>query len=156
LAVRGTLGAAAFAYELRALWPGAPAPVRGALALGHVDRVGFAGALRDQLHRLARATGDDTAATEAASASQLPRVPDPRDVVRASILVLGVLATPIAYGSLRARRLLRVARSAGLRTLIGTACVGALGIALAAAEPANGPGVLLAAGGLAWGTLVAV
>ena len=149
LVVRGALTAGGFGYELRALWPGAPAPVRGALSLGRLDRVGFAGALRDQLHRLARATRDDTAAPETAS-----ELPGPGDVARALAIALAVLALPIAYGAVRSRRLL--ARAAALRTLIGALCLGGAAIALAAVAPANGHGVVLAAGGLAWGALIAV
>src|SRR5215468_11894397 len=37
LVVRATLRAAALEYELHALWPGAPGPVRGAIALGRLD-----------------------------------------------------------------------------------------------------------------------
>ena len=151
LVVRGALAAAGFGYELRALWPGAPAPVRGVLPLGRLDRVEFSGVLRDQLHRLARATSDDTAAPEVSAAgARASELPAPGDLLRALGLVLAVLATPIAYGALRARKLL--ARRAALRTLIGTVCVGAFGVAVAAAEPANGHGVLLAAGGVTWAT----
>lgn len=151
LLVRGVLTGTGFGYELRALWPGAPAPVRGALPLGRLDRVGFSGALRDQLHRLARATSDDTAAPEAATGSELP---GPGGMARALAIALAVLALPIGYGALRTRRLL--AREAALRTSIGTLCAGGAAIAVAAVEPANGHGVLLAAGGLAWGALIAV
>ncbi|HMG22464.1 MAG TPA: hypothetical protein VK607_14125, partial [Kofleriaceae bacterium] len=175
LVVRATLapGQLALGYELRALWPGGPAPVRGAIALRGLDRVGFAGVLRDQLHRMARATSEDTAAPEPGAAGEQPAaatasaasaasavgaaagaLPSPGDVAVMLGIALAVLATPIAAGSLRARRL--VARTAALRTVAGAGGVGALGIALAALEPGNGRGALLAAGGLAWGALAAV
>jgi len=73
LVVRATLGAAGpgtLGYELRALWPGAPAPVRGAVALGAHDRVGLAGVLRDRLHRLARATIEDAGSSEGGPATE--------------------------------------------------------------------------------------
>lgn len=169
LVVRATLtpGAVALGYELHALWPGGPAPVLGAIALGGLDRAAFAGVLRDQLHRMARATRDDTAAPDIdqagrastaaglGSAAAAPReLPSPGDVARMLGLALAVLAAPVALGSLRARRL--VAPAAALRTLAGAATIGALAAALAAGDPPNGRGMVLAAGGLAWGALAAV
>jgi hypothetical protein len=126
--------------------------------------------LRDQLHRIARATSEDTApergavgdGAAAGTATAIPPagapgvhdVPAPGDVARALGLALAVLAAPIALGSLRARRL--VARAAALRTLAGAGCLGGLALAIAALAPANGRGALLAAGGLAWGAIAAV
>jgi hypothetical protein len=165
LAVRATLGSdgATFGYELRALWPGAPAPVRGAIVLRGLDRAGFAGVLRDQLHRLARVTSDDSAAPDASAATPAratdraaggSELPDPGDLARWLGLVIGILATPIAVGCVRTRRF--VARAAARRTLLGVASLGALALGVSAIAPANGRGVLLAAGGIAWGTLAAV
>ena len=167
IAVRATLtaGAPTLGYELRALWPGAPPPVRGAIALGGLERAAFAGALRDQLHRLARATSEDSTAPDvsapsaAGSAGAAVRagaddLPPPGDLARLIGLALAILAAPIALGSLRARRL--VARAAALRTLAGVACTGAVALAIWALAPANSHGVVLAAGGLAWGALIAV
>ena len=163
LVVRATVGAAGpgtLGYELRALWAGAPGPVRGALALGAHDRAGFAGVLRDRLHRLARATGEDEAVDAAApagggaparaGAAELPSVGEIAVVVG---VVLALLATPIAAGFAIGRRWL--ARRAAWRTLLGVAVLGAVAIAVAAAAPGNGRGVLFAAGGMAWAVFAA-
>jgi hypothetical protein len=75
-------------------------------------------------------------------------------VAAALALVVVVLATPLAYGAVRSRRL--VARAALWPTLVGVVAAGAVAIAIAAIEPANSRGLLLAAGGIAWGALVAV
>src|SRR6185295_20070568 len=125
LVMRASLGAtgdATLGYELRALWPGAPAPLRGTIALRGQDRVGFAAVLRDQLHRLARATPEDAQASGAnpapaagtsdptggapgAAGDQPGVAPDPHDVpgVGDVAVVLGialfVLATPIMLGA---------------------------------------------------------
>lgn len=157
---------AAIDYELRALWPGAPPPVRGRLVLRGLDRTGFAGVLRDQLHRLARTTSDDAAALDqarpaqpaappaAGATAQLGGVPGPGGIAVALAIALGVLATPILFGLVRDRRL--VARAAALRTLLGVASLGALGLAISAIDPGNGDGVVRAAGGIAWGAFAAV
>ncbi|HEX3762226.1 MAG TPA: hypothetical protein VHW23_26175 [Kofleriaceae bacterium] len=159
LVVRATLTEvpASVGYELRALWPGGPGPVRGALALGRLGRVELSGALRDPLHRMARATGEDAGPDregDAAAAAAVHELPPPGDVAVAIGLALAVLAAPIALGSLRARRL--VARAAALRALIGVGCAGGLALAIAALEPPGGRGALFAAGGVAWGALAAV
>lgn len=158
LVVRAALdGPATVGYELHALWPGAPGPVRGAIALRGLDRTGFAGVLRDRLHRMARTTGEDAAGAEGAegpgrdTSSELPGI---GEVAAGLGLVLAVLALPIAYGLVRSRRL--VARAAAGRTLAGIASLAAVALAVAAIAPANGRGVLLAAGGIAWGTFAAV
>lgn len=171
LVVRAALTAASLDYELRALWPGAPGPVRGAIALGRIQRSELSGVLRDQLHRIARATsedapergaGGDRAGTTGATSPpgtppgtpEVVDLPSPGDVARALGLALAVLAAPIALGSLGARRL--VARAAALRTLAGAGCLGGLALAISALAPGNGRGALLAAGGLAWAALAAV
>jgi hypothetical protein len=152
LVVRATLaaGKAALGYELRPLWPGAPAPVRGAIALRGLDRASFAGVLRDQLHRLARATSDDSGAADT-SGAELPAV---GDIAWALAVALGVLASPFALGAVRTRRF--AARAAAGRTLAGVATLGAVALAVAAAAPANARGALFAAGGVAWGAFAAV
>src|SRR5271163_1019373 len=66
LVVHATIDDRALHYEIRATWPGAPAPVAGAIALPGT-RIAVAGQLRDQLHRLARATRDDRADVAVAS-----------------------------------------------------------------------------------------
>ena len=170
LVVRATLATGAEAqlgYELRALWPGAPAPVRGSIALRGLDRAGFAGVLRDQLHRLARTTRDDAApagvSTTGDAAGPPPTltappearpVPGVDQIAIALVLALGVLATPILFGAVRARRL--VARRAAWRTLLGVASLGAVALAISALAPANGDGVLGIASGIAWGALATV
>jgi hypothetical protein len=148
----------ALRYELRALWPGGPPPLRGAIALGALDRAALAGLLRDQLQRMARATTGDTAAD--AQPGDRPGEPPAADlpalggIALALGVALAVLALPIAIGSLAARRL--IARAAALRTLVGACGLGALAAGLAALAPVNGRGALLAAGGLAWGAFAAV
>jgi hypothetical protein len=170
LVVRVVLGTGTLGHELRALWPGAPAPVRGVIALGalgaieHAGRTQLAGVLRDGLHRLTRTGEDERAALPgahaAASGTDDPgeagatALPSPGEVALALALVVFVLATPFAFGRLRARRW--PARAAARRTAIGVAALGAIALATAVLEPANGRGVLLAAGGVAWGAFSAV
>lgn len=157
LAVRATLGAAGpgtLGYELRALWAGAPGPVRGAIARRGLDRAGFAGVLRDRLHRLARTTGDDTAPDGgAASAGGAGGLPGAGQLAIILAAVLAFLATPIALGFARERRF--AARAAAARTLLGVACLGAVALGVSALAPANARGVLFAAGGIAWGAFAA-
>ena len=174
LVVRATLAAgseARLGYELRALWPRAPVPVRGSIALGRLDRAAFAGLLRDQLHRLARTTTEDgadgsapagTPGADQASRPPLPatRPPEIGDLPSLATLAmtialaLGALATPFLFGAVRARRL--VARSAAGRTLLGVAGLGAVALAVSALAPANSDGVLLLASGIAWGSFATV
>jgi hypothetical protein len=158
LVVRATLGAAGpgtLGYELRALWAGAPGPVRGAIALRTLDRAGFAGVLRDRLHRLARTTGDEPPAPEARSASAGGgELPAPGELAIALAAVIAFLATPIALAAARDHRL--AARAAAWRTLLGVACLGAVALAVGALAPVNARGVLFASGGVAWGAFAAV
>jgi len=163
LVVRATLSPgvdATLGYELRALWPGAPPPVLGSIVLPGLDRVRLAGALRDRLHRLGRSTGDDDEPAAAArAASGAPAVtardlPTPRELAWLVVLALGVLGLPLLVGAVRLRRF--AARAAAWRTGAGVAGLAAAALALSLLGPANSRGVLLAAGGLAWGTLVAV
>jgi hypothetical protein len=152
LVVRATLGAAGpgtLGYELRGLWAGAPGPVRSAAVLGAHDRAGFAGVVRDRLHRMARATGEEAEA--AVGGADLPSIGEVAVVLGA---VLALLATPIAAGFAFGRRW-RARRAAG-RTLLGVAALGAIAMAVAVAAPSNGRGVLFAAGGLAWAVFAAV
>ncbi len=135
LVVRATLEGPTLAYELRALWPGAPPPVRGTLLLAGTDRVTVAGRLRDQLHRLARVNADETA-TDAGELA-LPGIP----VIALGVLaVLALLASPLVI----ARDAWPAVRRAGI-------VVVALG-AVAMLVPGR---ALYAAGGLAWGSFAA-
>jgi hypothetical protein len=200
LVARATLdaaGAGTLGYELRPLWPGAPAPARGVIALRAIDRAALAGVLRDRLHRLVRTTGEDAGPSDAGpsdagpsdagpsdagaqgssdagpdgagTASMAPHGdgdrdgdrgsggtprPAPRDVALALALIVAVLAAPIAMGRVRTRRFL--ARAAARRTLIAVAALGGVALILAALPPADSRGVWFAAGGIAWGSFVAV
>ena len=88
-------------YELEATWPVAPPPRAGTIVLGGVDRAGVAARLRDELHRLARATRDDRARTTITPPSVF--------VVGLALVVLAaLLVIPFAIG----RRLVRTARAA--------------------------------------------
>ena len=152
LVVRAALSSGRIDYELHALWPGGPAPQRGAIALGAAgarDRAQVVGVLRDRLHRMARATADEDARAAAAVA-----LPAPADVALALAAVIAVLVLPLGYGALRRSRLVAL-RALG-RTLLGVGGAGGIALAVAALAPANPSGILLAAGRVAWGVFAAV
>jgi hypothetical protein len=132
LVVHAQIGERALHYDVRATWPGAPAPIAGDLALA--ERGVVAGELRDQLHRLARATRDDRSEIAAAP-------PGTGLVLLAIALVAGLLAIPFALA--RRRPPPRVVAS-----VLG------IGAAALAATRIDVPWLL--AGGLAWGAFAAV
>lgn len=141
---------AQFRYELRALWPGAPGPQRGVIPLVARERVELAGVLRDRLHRMARATEHEVATT----AARAQPLPSPLEVAELVVIALAVLAVPLLFGFVRARRLL--ARAAARRTLVGVAVLGGVAMVIAVIDPSHSDGVRLAAGGVAWGTFAGV
>ncbi|HUJ60837.1 MAG TPA: hypothetical protein VLX92_20180 [Kofleriaceae bacterium] len=151
LVVHLELDAAALRYAIDARWPGAPPTVRGGIALGTLDRARLAGVLRDQLHRLARATGEVGPAAGAA----LPGL-------GAVGLALAALALALALVFGGAARRLGWARVRALPALGHAArvvgAVGAVALAIAAAGDrlGNPSGIALAAAGLAWGAFVTV
>jgi hypothetical protein len=155
LVVRGTIDARVLRYELRALWAGGPPPVRGELPLGAIDRVTLAGALRDRLHRLARVTTDDSAA--GVGTIELPSL---ADVALGLALIAGLLALPYLIGGLRLRgkRAALLGLPALRRTAFAVALLGAVAIVISVLGDGvrNATGIVLGAGGLAWGTFAAV
>ena len=150
LVVHGTLDDTALHYELRALWPGAPAPLHGVIQLGSLDRVGVAGVLRDKLHRFARATSD----AEAAHGIAFPAV---AEVIAIVLAVFGLLLLPFLLGMLRLGAKV-LALPALRRTAVAIGGIGAIVTAIAAFEQTlpNPPGILLGSGGLAWGVFITV
>jgi hypothetical protein len=139
LLVRGTVDDDALAWEVVPLWSGAPAPVRGELAFGPaVDRSALATAIRDPIHEIVRAR-----ATEGgAGALDLPEMPG---VIGAILFIAAIFALPFVVAR-------RIAPAAARRSAFGLVAGGAAAIALVAWGQ-DGP--WLAAGGLAWGALVA-
>src|SRR5262249_44037053 len=113
---------------------------------------GVAGALRDQLHRLARMTGEDSA-QDSGTTAPAAVLPAPGEIAIAVAVVLGVLALPLALGAVLARRLL--ARAAPVRRRPGVGALGGGGMLASGLAPANSAGLLLAAGGIAWGAFAA-
>ncbi|MDB4955993.1 MAG: hypothetical protein JWO36_3562 [Myxococcales bacterium] len=150
LVVHGAIDDRALRYDLRALWPGAPPPVRGVIELGTTDRAGIAGVLRDKLHRFARATSD----TEAASGITLPSV---IEIALALALVAALLLLPFVLGTLRLGAKV-LALPALRKTAVAFASIGGVALAVAAADGSlpSPTGILLGAGGLAWGAFVTV
>jgi hypothetical protein len=136
LIVHATIDDRALRVELRATWPGAPAPRSLIIALGG-DRATMAGQLRDELHRLGRVTSDDRAEVAASP-------PGGGVIALALALVAGLLAIPFLIGRVRSGPALH-------RAVLSVAAVG--GGALVATS-VDLPWLL--AGGLAWGTFVAV
>src|SRR5256885_12855654 len=120
LAVRVRIGPTLH-YELRALWPGAPPPVVGEVALGAMDRTQLTGALRDRLHRFVRASvgGAELAAIE------LPGLPG---VLGALAAIAAVLAIPFVLGARKMRRI--VAFRAMRTTALVLVAAGAAAIAM--------------------------
>ena len=144
LVVTATVDEAALRYEVRATWPGAPAPVQGAIALPG-SRAAIAGQLRDQLHRLARTTSDgDTERSDVAA-----QTPGVGTVALALALAVLALAVPFVVG---ARRGVNVRALPALRR--AAIAVGSAGGAALVATQLPVPWLL--AGGLAWGTWAAV
>ncbi|HTR49832.1 MAG TPA: hypothetical protein VMJ10_03935, partial [Kofleriaceae bacterium] len=141
LVVTATIDDAALRFEVRATWPNAPAPVQGAIALPG-SRAAIAGQLRDQLHRLARATRDDRSDVAA-------RAPGVGVVALAIALALVVVAVPFVVAR---RRGVNVLALPALRR--AAIAVGAAGLAALVATQLPVPWLL--AGGLAWGTFAAV
>ena len=136
LLVHATIDDRALHYELRATWPGAPPPHSGAIALGR-ERAQVAGQLRDELHRMARVTGDERAEVAASP-------PGAGAIVLAIAIAAILLAIPFGIGTKHSRRALRRAAIA----------VAGFGGAALVATVVDVPWLL--AGGLVWGTFVAV
>ncbi|HEX5058839.1 MAG TPA: hypothetical protein VFV99_05730 [Kofleriaceae bacterium] len=132
-------------YELRALWAHAPAPVRGVIAAG-ASRTDVAGVLRDRMHRLARhAKGE----TDAGSALELPAV---GTVLLALAGLLALLALPLVFVA-RARGGVRAALPALREAAVSIAIAGGAAVVLAiVGDVPNAEGIVVGAGGLAWGT----
>jgi hypothetical protein len=145
LVIHATIEDERIRYELVPTWQGAPPPVTGSIAAGR-DRIAVAGQLRDQLHRLARATE----APETAREVEMP-------AVAALLLVAGLLAAILLLPfALRLRDPAVRALPALRRTIVTVAIAGIALVALGAAGDVlpNVVGVLFAAGGIAWGLLV--
>lgn len=116
-------------YRVSALWPGAPPPRVGAIAIGG-SRAAFAAALRDELHGLARVTIDERVA---------PAVVPPT-------LLVTAIGCAIAALVMLAPFLVRRRRPIGVMAIAG-ACVLVLLAWMSSA-------LWLGLGGLAWGTFV--
>ncbi|HEY5928297.1 MAG TPA: hypothetical protein VIV11_41700 [Kofleriaceae bacterium] len=147
LVVRVTIERDALRYELRPLWADAPAPVRGVIALG-ASRTDVAGVLRDRMHRLARhAKGE----TDAGSTVELPSA---GVVLLALAGLVALLALPLAIVAIVLRgRGLRAAVPALREAAVSIALAGGAALALAiAGDVPNAEGIVVGAGGLAWGT----
>jgi hypothetical protein len=142
LVVQAAIDERALRYRLRATWPGAPTPIDGAIALGST-RATVAGQLRDQLHRLARATRDDRAEVAI-------RPPSPGAVAFALAIIAGLVAVPFVV--LARQRAIAAAWPALRRALFALTGVG--GVLLAGTFAPAMPWLLAA--GLAWGTVIAV
>jgi hypothetical protein len=116
-------------YHVAALWPGAPPPRIGTIAIGG-SRAAFAAKLRDELHGLARVTIDERVAPAV--------MPPPLPIV----LIGCAVATLVMLAPFLVRRRVPI----GVATIAG-ACVLVIFARMSSA-------LWLGLGGLAWGTFV--
>jgi len=129
LRVELVIGEAQIRYRAVALWPGAPPPRIGAIAIGG-SRAAFAARLRDELHGLARVTIDERVA---------PAVTPPG-------LAMALIGCAIAAAVMLAPFLVRRRRPIGVAAIAG-ACALVIAARMSSA-------LWLGLGGLAWGTFV--
>src|SRR5450631_3541163 len=116
-------------YHIAALWPGAPPPRVGKIAIGG-SRAAFAAKLRDELHGLARVTIDDRVA---------PAVMPP------ALVIVGI-GCAVAVVVMLAPFVVRRKRPLGVFAIMG-ACAIVIAASMSSA-------LWLGLGGLAWGTFV--
>jgi hypothetical protein len=116
-------------YHIAALWPGAPPPRVGEIAIGG-SRAAFAAKLRDELHGLARVTIDERVA---------PAVMPPA-------LVIVLIGCAVAVVVMLAPFIVRRKRPLGVIAIAG-ACASVIAASMSSA-------LWLGLGGLAWGTFV--
>jgi len=114
-------------YRVAALWPGAPPPRSGAIAIGG-SRAAFAAKLRDELHGLARVTIDDRVA---------PAVVPP---ALGTVLIGCAIAAVVMLAPFLVRR----------RRPIGVAAIAGACVLVVLARMSSA--LWLGLGGLAWGT----
>src|SRR3569833_1267262 len=114
-------------YRVAALWPGAPPPRSGAIAIGG-SRAAFAAKLRDELHGLARVTIDDRVA---------PAVVPP---ALGTVLIGCAIAAVVMLAPFLVRR----------RRPIGVAAIAGACVLVVLARWSSA--LWLGLGGLAWGT----
>jgi len=149
LVVRGELASGQLRY---AIWRGGVAPIRGVIELGGLDRPRLAGILRDALHRIVQ-PGESTRPGAPAALAE----PELGGALGGLALLAGLLVMPLVVGAVLLRR--RALRLRGMQR-VAIALAGVAGLAYAMIShresiPELG-GVVMLAGGLAWGAFAAV